>query len=78
MLSEGYIGIVTAAIRSLRFRTLVRTVKPLFDAVLIRIAIQGRDCLVQKFRNSSVMLEHPGFRPKVIDSEEFSDAKMAK
>lgn len=30
------------------------------------IAIQGRDCLVQKFRNSSVMLEHPSFRPKVI------------
>lgn len=28
-------------------------------------AIQGRDCLVQKFRNSSVMLEHPSFRPKV-------------
>ncbi len=28
-------------------------------------AIQGKDCLVQKFRNSSVMLEHPSFRPKV-------------
>jgi hypothetical protein len=28
-------------------------------------AIQGKDCLVQKFRNSSVMLEHPTFRPKV-------------
>ncbi|KAG2417185.1 hypothetical protein HFD88_008403 [Aspergillus terreus] len=27
--------------------------------------IQGKDCLVQKFRNSSVMLEHPSFRPKV-------------
>ncbi|KIW57228.1 hypothetical protein, variant 4 [Exophiala xenobiotica] len=26
--------------------------------------IQGKDCLVQKFRNSSVMLEHPAFRPK--------------
>ncbi|KAF9892202.1 hypothetical protein FE257_002608 [Aspergillus nanangensis] len=26
--------------------------------------IQGKDCLVQKFRNSSVMLEHPSFRPK--------------
>lgn len=32
-------------------------------------AIQGRDCLVQKFRNSSVMLEHPSFRPKVIFNE---------
>ena len=28
-------------------------------------AIQGRDCLIQKFRNSSVMLEHVSFRPKV-------------
>jgi hypothetical protein len=31
-------------------------------------AIQGKDCLVQKFRNSSVMLEHPSFRPKVRNS----------
>lgn len=29
------------------------------------IAIQGKDCLVQKFRNSSVMLEAPHYRPKV-------------
>ncbi|EXJ86496.1 hypothetical protein A1O3_03447 [Capronia epimyces CBS 606.96] len=28
--------------------------------------IQGKDCLVQKFRNSSVMLEHPSFRPKLF------------
>ena len=28
--------------------------------------IQGRDCLIQKFRNSSVMLEHPSFRPKIF------------
>lgn len=28
--------------------------------------IQGRDCLVQKFRNSSVMLEHHSFRPKIF------------
>ena len=42
--------------------------------------IQGRDCLIQKFRNSSVMLEHPTFRPKLYttgdringgDEEEF-------
>ena len=42
--------------------------------------IQGRDCLVSKFRNSSVMLEHPDFRPKLFftgthpnagDEEEF-------
>ncbi|PCG92691.1 RNA recognition motif 2 [Penicillium occitanis (nom. inval.)] len=28
--------------------------------------IQGRDCLIQKFRNSSVMLEDPSFRPKLF------------
>jgi hypothetical protein len=28
-------------------------------------AIQGKDCLVQKFRNSSVMLEASHYRPKV-------------
>ncbi|KAB5570434.1 RNA recognition motif 2-domain-containing protein [Coniochaeta sp. 2T2.1] len=27
--------------------------------------IQGKDCLVQKFRNSSVMLEPPHYRPKL-------------
>lgn len=27
--------------------------------------IQGSDCLIQKFRNSSVMLEDPSYRPKV-------------
>ncbi|OAQ80429.1 meiosis protein MEI2 [Purpureocillium lilacinum] len=27
--------------------------------------IQGKDCLVQKFRNSSVMLEAPHYRPKL-------------
>ncbi|KAI8186821.1 Meiosis protein mei2 [Colletotrichum sp. SAR 10_70] len=30
-----------------------------------REAIQGKDCLVQKFRNSSVMLEAAHYRPKV-------------
>ncbi|OJZ86234.1 hypothetical protein ASPFODRAFT_61558 [Aspergillus luchuensis CBS 106.47] len=30
--------------------------------------IQGKDCLVQKFRNSSVMLEHPSFRPKIFQT----------
>jgi hypothetical protein len=28
--------------------------------------IQGRDCLIQKFRNSSVMLEPPQHRPKLF------------
>ncbi|KAK4227949.1 putative meiosis protein [Podospora fimiseda] len=28
--------------------------------------IQGKDCLVQKFRNSSVMLEDPRWRPKLF------------
>lgn len=32
---------------------------------LSSLAIQGKDCLVQKFRNSSVMLEAPHYRPKV-------------
>lgn len=35
--------------------------------------IQGQDCLIQKFRNSSVMQEYAGFRPKVyytIDSDD--------
>ncbi len=34
---------------------------------LVAVA-QGRDCLIQEFRNSSVMLEHVSFRPKVISS----------
>lgn len=38
------------------------TRKPATDFVA---AIQGRDCLIQKFRNSSVMLEPPHYRPKV-------------
>lgn len=35
------------------------------DVTDIGIAIQGKDCLVAKFRNSSVMLEPPHYRPKV-------------
>lgn len=34
-------------------------------ALTVRTAIQGKDCLVQKFRNSSVMLEAHHYRPKV-------------
>lgn len=44
------------------------------DAHCFDLAIQGRDCLIQKFRNSSVMLEHPSFRPKVSGSEKYSAA----
>ncbi|KIW16923.1 hypothetical protein PV08_04113 [Exophiala spinifera] len=36
--------------------------------------IQGKDCLVQKFRNSSVMLEHPAFRPKLYIAGNVPDA----
>ncbi|KFY81382.1 hypothetical protein V500_11473 [Pseudogymnoascus sp. VKM F-4518 (FW-2643)] len=36
--------------------------------------IQGKDCLVQKFRNSSVMLEHPTFRPKIFRTARHPDA----
>ena len=35
------------------------------EAEVSYATIQGKDCLIQKFRNSSVMLEHPSFRPKV-------------
>ncbi|KAL3455636.1 hypothetical protein BJX64DRAFT_281943 [Aspergillus heterothallicus] len=35
---------------------------------LQRCHMQGKDCLVQKFRNSSVMLEHPSFRPKIFNT----------
>ncbi|KAL4801735.1 hypothetical protein BDV18DRAFT_164780 [Aspergillus unguis] len=45
-------GIASTAIKSQKFLT--------------QVTIQGRDCLVQKFRNSSVMLEHPSFRPKIF------------
>lgn len=71
-------GTVIAVIRSPKFRMLVGTLKPLFDTILINVAIQGRDCLVQKFRNSSVMLEHPGFRPKVTYSDDVLIKKIAK
>ncbi|KAL5351563.1 hypothetical protein ACLOAV_003423 [Pseudogymnoascus australis] len=36
--------------------------------------IQGKDCLVQKFRNSSVMLEEPAFRPKIFRTARHPDA----
>ncbi|KAK5081466.1 hypothetical protein LTR24_008165 [Lithohypha guttulata] len=36
--------------------------------------IQGRDCLIQKFRNSSVMLERPAFRPKLYRTGNGPDA----
>ena len=39
-------------------------------------AIQGKDCLVQKFRNSSVMLEHPSFRPKVCGHPAFQPKSL--
>ena len=61
-------GIAIIVTRLLRFHTLVR---PLYKHAVIDsfdvnvAAIQGKDCLVQKFRNSSVMLELPSFRPKV-------------
>lgn len=40
--------------------------------------IQGQDCLIQKFRNSSVMHEYPGFRPKLwytFDSDKMPEDK---
>ncbi|GAB7347727.1 hypothetical protein MBLNU459_g5280t1 [Dothideomycetes sp. NU459] len=40
--------------------------------------IQGQDCLIAKFRNSSVMQEYTGFRPKVyyhVDSTDMPEDK---
>jgi hypothetical protein len=31
---------------------------------------QGQDCVIEKFRNSSIMCEYPGYRPKLFWSEE--------
>ncbi|KAJ0336187.1 hypothetical protein COL154_008749 [Colletotrichum chrysophilum] len=45
------------------FRLWVAMSKPVANQT--REAIQGKDCLVQKFRNSSVMLEAAHYRPKV-------------
>ncbi|CAK7269310.1 hypothetical protein SEPCBS57363_003537 [Sporothrix epigloea] len=39
--------------------------------------IQGRDCLVQKFRNSSVMLESPHYRPKLYYTVGGSNPELA-
>ncbi|KAL9623254.1 MAG: hypothetical protein Q9160_002360 [Pyrenula sp. 1 TL-2023] len=36
--------------------------------------IQGKDCLVSKFRNSSVMLEQPDYRPKLYRTGNGPDA----
>ncbi|KAK5942152.1 hypothetical protein PMZ80_006107 [Knufia obscura] len=38
--------------------------------------IQGKDCLVQKFRNSSVMMENPSFRPKLYRVGNGEDAGL--
>ena len=35
-------------------------------ATLCFANLQGRDALIQKFRNSSVMLEDPAYRPKLF------------
>jgi hypothetical protein len=35
-------------------------------ATLCYANVIGRDALIQKFRNSSVMLEEPSFRPKLF------------
>lgn len=40
--------------------------------------IQGQDCLIQKFRNSSVMEEYPGFRPKLLYHMESLDIPPGK
>lgn len=38
---------------------------PLKEGAISYATVQGYDCLVEKFRNSSIMDEYPGFRPKL-------------
>lgn len=66
MLEEIRDGTASRVTKLRRFPTLVCDV-PLMCKVVSNslAAIQGKDCLVQKFRNSSVMLETPHYRPKV-------------
>jgi len=40
--------------------------------------IQGQDCLINKFRNSSVMREYHGYRPKLFYSHESMDIPEGK
>ena len=40
------------------------------------LAIQGKDCLIQKFRNSSVMEEWHGYRPKVSPNIQQTASKL--
>ena len=65
-LADRLAGIASTVTRLPKFPTLV-SIPNCKTKTTERVppAIQGKDCLVQKFRNSSVMLEHPSFRPKV-------------
>jgi len=59
--------ILPRVIRFLKFRTQVSGESNLFVISSDNpLAIQGRDCLIQKFRNSSVMAEAEHCRPKVV------------
>ena len=59
--------ILPRVIRFLKFRTQVSGESNLFVISSDNpSAIQGRDCLIQKFRNSSVMAEAEHCRPKVV------------
>lgn len=43
---------------------------PRKTAAVSYATVQGYDCLVEKFRNSAIMDEYPGFRPKLWYTEE--------
>ncbi|KAL8632267.1 hypothetical protein Q9189_002057 [Teloschistes chrysophthalmus] len=68
--AEILLGIASIATKLPRYPTRVRVGFHFGGTrrLTFRSAIQGKDCLVQKFRNSSVMLEHPSFRPKVVST----------
>ena len=61
------LGIASRVTKLPKFRTQVSSTSTIdrSHAHELHVAIQGKDCLVQKFRNSSVMLEAPHYRPKV-------------
>lgn len=67
MREEISAGIVSRATRLQRSPMLVCITSETNRSIWVLtmcIAIQGKDCLVQKFRNSSVMLELEHYRPK--------------
>ncbi|KKA17546.1 Meiosis protein MEI2 [Rasamsonia emersonii CBS 393.64] len=63
---EDPIDIIDVSLRNYASKNGALNELSLSKPELAALAIQGKDCLVQKFRNSSVMLEDPSFRPKIF------------